>query len=234
MLFLLLLLLLQAFDLGINPSLPTHARFGFCAFTAPKSSTYTEEERQTSQHQHQPGMGHHHSSCDTKEEDDHESSPEPSPLLSPHFQTTTPTHTTDKTNLMEDMMVTADDHTSTEMSPPPTATTQRKQSTMPWVGDQLCLPSLKHFALACAAYLDKEASAAKKKMTLTASQGGGNGGEEAPSKIVISVFVILTDQNRRFPRPRLSSLPHGMYDVSRFEMVLNLAARISIYSVLPF
>ncbi|VDN96884.1 unnamed protein product [Rodentolepis nana] len=219
----------KAFDLGINSSLPTHARFGFCAFTSPKSSSYAEEERQTSQQKHQLGMYHRHSGCDMEEEDDHASSPEFLTHHSPESQTATPAHTSDKTDLMEeqDMTTTADDRASTEMSSPPISSTQHKQSAMPRAGDQLRLPSLKHFALACAACLDQHAPAAQKKMTSTASQDSGRvegtGGEEASSKIVISVFVILTDQYRRFPRPRLSSLQYGTDDVSCVELPSNLS-----------
>nr|CDS33584.1 protein SZT2 [Hymenolepis microstoma] len=208
----------KAFDLGISSSLPTHARFGFCAFTSPKSSTSTEEDRQTSQQKHQLGMNHRHSGCDMEEEDNLGSPPETSSHFSPESQTATSAHTADKTDLMEekDMSTTADDRASTEMSSPPILTIQHKQSAVAQAVDQLRLPSLKHFALACAAFLDMEAPAAKKSMTSTASQDGGRGegagGEVASSNIVISVFVILTDQYRRFPRPRLSSLQYGTDD----------------------
>lgn len=68
---------------------------------------------------------------------------------------------------------------------------------------QLRLPTLKHFSLACAAYLDKEAAVPSTSIEVVESS-------TAPRRIGISVFVILTDQCRRFPRARLSSLPHGL------------------------
>ena len=69
---------------------------------------------------------------------------------------------------------------------------------------QLRLPSLKHFSLACAAFLDNEAAS-------TSMPTGPEPSTCAASRrIGISVFVILSDQCRRFPRPRLSSLPQGL------------------------
>ena len=91
---------------------------------------------------------------------------------------------------------------------PPTHLHRPSRSTVvaPQFLPQLRLPVLKHFSLACAAFLDKEAVAS------APTQAPATCATEAspPRSIGISVFIILTDQCRRFPRPRLSSLPQGL------------------------
>ncbi|KAM7536565.1 hypothetical protein Aperf_G00000088176 [Anoplocephala perfoliata] len=190
----------RAFDLGINSSLPIHARFGLCSFTSPAPpSVYVEEgiqpTRQSTRRQ---------SSCEV--EDEHETSSGTFSAMSAGSETGTG-DTTTKT----------DEGNTEEVTSP---FTQHKHSTMSRFGDQLRLPSLKHFSLACAAFLDSDAST---KTALTSGGGGGEGGASASRRIFISVFVILTDQNRRFPRPRLSSLPQGISPEVRIPFCVSVS-----------
>ncbi|KAL5104989.1 KICSTOR complex protein SZT2 [Taenia crassiceps] len=179
----------KVFDLGINSGLPTHARFGFCSFSSPRGPlTVTSDDAVQSLSVYPNGGSN---------------------------DTSTSSASDPEMGIMEAQKLAAPTEVEMERVTPPTPqqrsyhqshsrpphSTSAAASTPRFV-PQLRLPTLKHFSLACAAYLDKEAAVPSTSTEVVESSN-------APRRIGISVFVILTDQCRRFPRARLSSLPHG-------------------------
>ncbi|CUT98773.1 protein SZT2 [Echinococcus multilocularis] len=180
----------KAFDLGINSSLPTHARFGFCSFSSPRCpSTVTSDDAAQSLSIHPAGGDNDTSTSSTS--DSEMGIVEALKLVPP---------TEAVIGGVAPLTPPQRPYHHSHSRPP--HSTSASASTPRFV-PQLRLPCLKHFSLACAAYLDKEADVSSTSTEVAESS-------TTPQRIGISVFVILTDQCRRFPRARLSSLPHGL------------------------
>ncbi|VDK39724.1 unnamed protein product [Taenia asiatica] len=180
----------KTFDLGINSSSPTHARFGFCSFTSPRGPSIVISDDAVQSFSVHPTGGDNDISTSSASDSE--------------------TGTVKAKKLAAPMEVEIEGVTPpTPQQRPyhhshsrPQHSTSTAASTPRFV-PQLRLPTLKHFSLACAAYLDKEAAVSSTSPEVVEFP-------TAPRRIGISVFVILTDQCRRFPRARLSSLPHGL------------------------
>ncbi|VDM23694.1 unnamed protein product [Hydatigera taeniaeformis] len=171
--------------------LPTYARLGFCNFSSPRGPS-------------------------TATSDDVAQLSSVNPTGGDDGDTSTSSSSEPETGIVEPQNLAAPTEIGMEGMTPPTpqqrsyhqSHSRQPHSTSAAVSTprfvpQLRLPTLKHFSLACAAYLDKEAAVGSTSTEVVHSSVESR-------RIGISVFVILTDHYRRFPRARLSSLPLGL------------------------
>lgn len=174
----------QVFDLGSTNKhsnpLPNHKRFGICEFSDPKPQKLPNKQS-TRHFKRQP----------------------PNPFFHCHQSTSNRCRGTSATTSSSNISPQNSDDSSGDPPISPAFSdgnmgdlacdlvTEEMSSNYP---PYIQLPTVPLFSIACAAFLERG----------TSKEVKGN------NSMNISVFIILTDNRKRFPRARLSSLPQGL------------------------
>uniref|UniRef100_A0A5K3F5G6 Uncharacterized protein n=1 Tax=Mesocestoides corti TaxID=53468 RepID=A0A5K3F5G6_MESCO len=204
----------KAFDLGVNSSFPTYDRFGFCNFSLAQGQPLTA----TPDCQRRVSMSRqfsHRTSTNTTILQPSDSAL----LIASQSVAVPPSNDSDVVtfnNSYDDSSSSSggelcsvgeveeeeEDEGNVEFAEAMLRKRPRHKTSVDSFMPQIRLPTLKHFSVACAGFLDPPVD--------DGCDSDDEDVERTGRPIELSIFVILTDQCRLFPRARLSSLPDGL------------------------